>query len=157
MADTNSDLIAAKAAAKLKLSDGILNGDDAGGVLLYFGPEVTLPAGVTANDTFQLIDLPPGAVIVPELCRILASGDPGTTLTIDVGDSADIDRYCDGANLGALSAAGVVMFTDPAMPAAALTPYRSSDVSRVYATAATAGTVTAATVLKFTIVARVKG
>jgi len=157
MASTNSDLIAAKAAAKLKLGDGVLNGDDAGGVLLYFGPEVTLPAGVAANDTFQLIDLPPGAVIVPELCSIAASGDPGTTLTIDVGDSADVDRYCDGANLGGLSAAGIVAFTAPALPAAVMTPYRSSDVVRVYATAATANTVTADTVLKFTIVARVKG
>lgn len=157
MASTNSDLIAAKAAAKLKLGDGILNGDDAGGVLLYFGASVTLPSGVAAADTFQLIDLPPGAVIVPELCSITASGDPGTTLTIDVGDSGDVDRYCDGANLGGLSAAGIVLFTAPAIPAAVLTPYRSSDVVRVYATAATAGTVTAATVLKFTLVVRVKG
>lgn len=155
--DTNSDLIAAKAAAKLKLSDGVLNGDDAGGVLLYFGPEVTLPSGVAANDTFQLIDLPPGAVIVPELCSISASGDPGTTLTLDVGDSGDADRYCDGANLGALSAAGIVAFTAPALPAAVITPFRSPNVTRIFATAATAGTVTANTVLKFTIVARVKG
>jgi hypothetical protein len=157
MADTNSDLIAAKLAARTGLANGIVNGDDAGGILTFYNVEVATTTGTAANDTFQLIDLPPGAVIVPELCSITASGDPGTTLTIDVGDSGDVDRYCDGANLGALSAAGIVLFTAPAIPAAVLTPYRNNeDVTRIYATAATAGTVSAVT-LKFSIVARIKG
>ena len=157
MADSNSDLIAAKLAARTGLANGIVNGDDAGGILTIYNVEVACGASVAANDTFQLIDLPPGAVIVPELSSITASGDPGTTLTIDVGDSGDPDRYCDGANLGALSAAGVVQFLAPAIPAAVLTPYRNNeDVTRIYATAATVGTNSAVT-LKFSIVARIKG
>lgn len=157
MADTNSDLIAAKLAARTGLANGIVNGDDNGGLLLFYNVEVALTSGVAANDTFQLIDLPPGAVIVPELSYIAATGDPGTTLTLDVGDSGDADRYCDGANLGALSAAGIVAFTAPAIPAAVFTPYRNNeDVTRIYATAATVGTNSAVT-LKFSIVARIKG
>jgi len=156
MADTNSDLIAAQVAARTGLSGGILNGDDNGGDLRFYNVEVALTSGVSANDTFQLFDLPPGYVIVPELSKITASGDPGTTLTIDVGDSGDADRYCDGANLGALSAAGVVEFLAPAIPAAVLTPYRPTETTRIYATAATVGSNNAVT-LKFSVVARKKG
>jgi hypothetical protein len=156
MADTNSDLIAAQVAARTGLSAGIVNGDDNGGDLRFYNVEVALSASVAANDTFQLLDLPPGAVIIPELSSISATGDPGTTLTLDVGDSGDADRYCDGANLGALSAAGIVQFTAPAIPAAVFTPYRPTDVTRIYATAATVGSNNAVT-LKFSIVARIKG
>lgn len=157
MADTNSDLIAAKLAARTGLANGITNGDDAGGILTFYNVEVAFTSSVQANDTFQLIDLPPGAVIVPELCSITASADPGTTLTIDVGDAANPDRYCDGANLGALSAAGNVSFIAPAIPDAVFTPYRNNeDVTRIYATAATVGTNSNCT-LKFSIVARIKG
>jgi hypothetical protein len=78
MADSNSDLIAAKLAARTGLANGIVNGDDAGGILTFYNVEVACGASVAANDTFQLIDLPPGAVIVPELSSITASGDPGT-------------------------------------------------------------------------------
>lgn len=157
MADTNSDLIAAKVSARTGLANGLVNGDDAGGILTFYNAEVAFTSGVAANDTFQLIDLPPGAVIVPELCSIHATADPGTTLTIDVGDAGDPDRYCDGANLGALSAAGTVLFTAPAQPAAVFTPYRNNeDVTRIYATAATVGTNSNCT-LKFSIVARIKG
>jgi hypothetical protein len=156
MADTNSDLIAAQLTARTGLSGGILNGDDNGGDLRFYNVEVLTTTGTAANDTFQLFDLPPGCVIVPELSKITASGDPGTTLTIDVGDSGDPDRYCDGANLGALSAAGVVEFLAPAIPAAVLTAYRPTETTRIYATAATAGTVSAVT-LKFSIVVRKKG
>lgn len=157
MADTNSDLIAAKLAARTSLSAGIVNGDDNGGILTFYNVEVALSGSVAANDTFQLIDLPPGAVLVPELCSISTTADPGTTLTVDVGDAGDVDRYCDGANLGGLSAAGNVTFLAPAMPAAVFTPYRDNDdVTRIYATAATVGTNTACT-LKFSLVARIKG
>lgn len=156
MADTNSDLIAAQVAARTGLSAGIVNGDDNGGDLRFYNVEVAFTSGVTANDTFQLFDLPPGAVIVPELSKIIASGDPGTTLTMDVGDAGDPDRYCDGANLGALSAAGVVEFTAPAIPAAVFTPYRPTDVTRIYATAATVGTNSNVT-LKFSVCVRIKG
>jgi hypothetical protein len=156
MANFNSDLITAQLAARTGLAGGILNGDDAGGDLRFYNVEVQLTTGVAANDTFQLFDLPPGAVIVPELSEIIATGDPGTTLTLDVGDALDPDRYCDGANLGALSAAGFVEFLAPAIPAAVITPYRSQEVTRIYATAATASSVAAVT-LKFSIVVRIKG
>lgn len=157
MADSNSDLIAAKVSARTGLANGIVNGDDNGGILTFYNVEFACGASVAANDTFQLIDLPPGAVLVPEMCKWSVSGDPGTTLTMDCGDALDPDRYCDGANLGALSAAGVVEFTAPALPAAVLTPYRNNeDVTRIYATAMTVGTNSAVTV-KASLVARIKG
>jgi hypothetical protein len=157
MADTKSDLITAFEAARTGLSAGITNGDDNGGILLFYNVEVAFTSAVGANDTFQLFDLPPGAVVVPELSSITASADPGTTLTVDVGDAANPDRYCDGANLGALSAAGNVSFIAAAIPDAVFTPYRNNvEPTRVYATAMTVGTNSNCT-LKFSVVARIKG
>lgn len=156
MADTNSDLIAAQVAGYTNPSAGLVNGDDAGGLLLVITPTVTLPSGVAANDTFQLCDEPPGFVFVPELSSVVADGDPGTTLTWDFGYADNPDAYCDGINLGGLSAAGIIQVMSGTMPAAAFTTNRGTTERRIYATAATAGTVTAGVKLKHILVFRAK-
>lgn len=156
MANTNSDLIAAQTAALTGLSGGILNGDDNGGLVLRKKAIVTLPEGVADADTFQICDLPPGAVLDPTLSNVACSADPGTTLVLDIGHSGNTDEYADGITL---SAGGQVAFTSGTMPAAVATTRRTTDVERVYATVPSSGasSVTAGVKLIFTLVYIVKG
>lgn len=156
MADTNSDLIAAKAAALLGLADGIVNGDDDGGLVLRKKAIVTLPAGVADADTFQICDLPPGAVLDPTQSSVTCSADPGTTLVLDVGHADNVDEYADGITL---SAGGQIAFTSGTMPSAVATTRRTSTTERVFATVPSSGasSVTADVKLIFTIVYVVKG
>lgn len=105
-----------------------------------------------ANDTIQLFDLPAGCVIIPQLSSVTCA-DPGTTLTLDIGDATDPDRYADGI---VLSAGGNVNFASGTLPAAVVTPYLPTATSRVIATVASANTLSAVT-LYFSIAYRIKG
>jgi hypothetical protein len=160
-----SDIITKKEAATLQQSNGLVNGDDVSGTLLYATAKVSLPNTTAANDTLPLFDLPPGAVLVPQLSHVACSANPGATFTLDVGDDgiasyngstavdADADRYADGMNL---ASGGVVAFCAPACPAAALSPLRAKVPLRITAKVATIATPAAAD-LVFTIAYRVKG
>lgn len=164
MANTKSDLITAQEAARTGLSSGVVNGDDASGLILRAKGIVTLPSGVADADTFQICDLPPGAVPLPELSNVCCSADPGTTLVLDVGYSdtneggstTDADGLADGITL---SSGGQIAFTSGTMPAAVATTVRTTRKTRVYATVPTSGasTVTAGVKLVFTIAYAVKG
>lgn len=161
MADTNSDLIAAQASALTGLANGIVNGDDLAGDLKLATVQVTLPSGVAGSDTFQLCDLPAGAVPVPQLSHATCP-NPGTTLTLDIGYSdtneggsnTDADGLADGI---VMSSGGQVGFCSATQPATVATPYRCTRKTRIYATAASASSVTAGVVVSFTIAYRVKG
>jgi hypothetical protein len=114
----------------------------------------TLLGTEAANDTIQLFDLPAGSVIIPALCWVTCA-DPGTTLTLDIGDAADPDRYADGI---VLSAGGNVNFASTLpVPAGITTPFCPTTTSRVIVTVASANTLTATTVLNFCVVYRIKG
>lgn len=114
----------------------------------------TLLSTEAANDTIQLFDLPAGCVIIPNLCSVTCA-DPGTTLTLDIGDALDTDRYADDI---VLSAGGNVNFASTLpVPAGITTPYCPTASSRVYATVKTAASLTAAVVLNFSIAYRIKG
>lgn len=164
MADTNSDLIAAQASALTGLSGGIVNGDDTNGRIQRAKAIVTLPSGVADADTFQLCDLPSGAVPLPELSNVCCSADPGTTLVLDVGhtdaseggSTTDADGLADGITL---SSGGQVAFTSGTMPAAVATTVRTDRKTRVYATVPSSGasSVTAGVKLIFTIAYAIKG
>lgn len=158
MADYKSDIITkVEAVDSGKQASGLVNGDDVTGVLLLATVSYTLTGSEAANDTIQLVDIPAGAVIVPQNSYCTASADPGTTLTLKVGDSADDDRYASGI---VMSAGGIIGFCSATMPAAVATPYRipsSVGASRIIATVASANTLTAAVKLVFTIAYRVKG
>lgn len=114
----------------------------------------TLTGSEAANDTIQLMDLPVGAVVIPDLCSV-TSADPGTTLTLDIGDAADVDRYADDI---VLNAGGRVGFNSTLpVPAGITTPYLTVATSRVFATVKTAAALTAAVKLNFLIAYRIKG
>lgn len=77
--------------------------------------KVVIDAANVATDVITLMELPPGAIVLPELSKIIMTDDATSgALTIDIGDVVDPDRYCDGANCAAV---GVVDFLTPAFPA----------------------------------------
>ena len=155
MATFNSDLVTKQAAALLKSSDGVRDGDDFAGNVKMATAHVTLTGSTAAADIINIIPaelVPVGAVVVPQLCTVTC-GDPGTTLTLDIGDALDTDRYADGI---ALSSGGCINFCTATKPAAVATPYRIPEQAAIYATVASADTITNGTVLTFVIAYRSK-
>ena len=66
---------------------------------------VTISATAAAADVVRLVKVPAGYRLLPEYVRIYAE-DPGTTLTVDIGDddattAVDADRYVDGLDISA--------------------------------------------------------
>ena len=99
------------------------------GTIQYAFVDVVVDAANTTADVVTLLKLPAGAIIYPELSRIITTDDMSSgTVTIDIGDIVDPDRYCDGA---VCSAVGEVLFTTPAIPAAYTTrhPVNATGVS----------------------------
>lgn len=99
--------------------------------------DVPITTDNAANDVISLIKLPPGAIVLPELSKIIVTDDMTSgAMTIDIGDAGDADRYCDGANTAAV---GVVDFLTPAIPAGFTTRYEipAGDNQIVTATLAT--------------------
>ena len=160
MATFKSNIVTADDAALTGLANGVVNGDDKGGLLLKATAIYTLLGTESATDTIDLINLPAGCVVEPSLSTIV-SANPGTALVLDVGDdgstgaaTADPDRYADGA---VLSSGGEVKFNSAAVSAANATPYRSTGRNKVFATFMTATSLTPGVKVVFNIVYRVKG
>lgn len=82
----------------------------------------------SAAETVNLVKLPEHAQVMPELSKIIVSTDCAGTLTVDVGDADNGDRYCDGANCAAV---GVIEFCSAAIPAGVTTRHdtTASDAS----------------------------
>jgi len=157
MATFKSTLVTKQEAAATKPSAGLRDGDDAFGVLLHAIANVTVPSTLAANDILEIIPpalIPVGAVLVPQLCSV-TSADPGTTLTLDIGDAANPDRYADGI---VLSAGGIVGFCSALpVPAGVAAPFRLTEQLGIQALVVSANTITDATVLTFLLVYRAKG
>jgi len=156
MADFNSTIInKALAVDSGRQGAGIVDGDDVTGVVLLATIRYTLTGSEAASDTIQLVDLPLGAVVVPQNSYCTCA-DPGTTLTLNVGDASSATRYASGI---VMSAGGQVGFASGTLPAAVATPYRIATTAnqRLVCTVASAATLTAAVVVVFTIAYRVKG
>jgi len=110
------------------------------GNLRYLFATLTLDDGMVADDTFDIGPaLPAGARVLPQLSKFTCHADPGTTLTIDIGDAGDPDRYCDGA---VLSSGGEVAFCSAAIPNAVSTPLRFETATEILGTIKTANTLT---------------
>lgn len=157
MATFKSTLVTKQEAARTKPSSGLRDGDDAFGILMLATASVTLTSATAAADIIQIVPpelIPVGAVVVPQLCSV-TSADPGTTLTLDIGDAADADRYADGI---VLSAGGQVGFCSALPnPASVAAPFRLTEQAVIQATVlAGASTITDGTVLTFIIAYRAK-
>jgi hypothetical protein len=113
-----------------------------------------------ATDIIRLFFTAHPIVIHPNLCSVTTDGTvSATTATLDIGDdsslsSPDADRYADGLNV---QAAGMDLFTDPAVPAGQTTPHTTGAAQAngewIDATIATlTGAATNGTVATFRIV-----
>lgn len=121
--------------------------------LEYMDAIYTISAGATevANDIIYLGYLPMGAVVYPEHSFVFNETDPGTTLTLDIGDVTDVDRYADGI---AAAVAGRVEFTSTVANVAGVTTRHevTATTRRVQALiSAAVSSLTAGTVMHFKI------
>lgn len=138
MANFQTD-IAAKVG--LRGASGLADATKFQGNVRYLFATLTLASAMAANDTFDIgPKLPAGARVLPQLSKFTCHADPGTTLTIDIGDSSDADRYCDGA---VLSAGGEVAFCSAAIPAGVTSPAKLTTATAITGVIATANTITA--------------
>lgn len=153
MPNFKSNLVTAR--ESLNYSDKTaVDGIRTGATILLATATITLAGTEDVADTLQLFDLPTGCEIVPQLSHVTCSADPGTTLTLDIGDAANTDAYADGI---ALSSGGQVAFCSGTMPAAMATPVLVTENTRIYATVMSASTLTATVKLVFTIAYRITG
>jgi hypothetical protein len=131
-----------------------IQGDKTGGVILYAEAQYTLKTTEIATDVIDLIDLPAGATVIPQLSQLVCP-DPGTALVLKVGDAGDDDRY---AHTMTASAGGVIPFHTGAtnIPVGITAPERVNERTRVKATITTATTLNAVK-LNFTIAYRIRG
>lgn len=114
----------------------------------------TLAGTESAADTINLGYVPAGAIPLPELSKVTCSGDPGTTLTLDVGTAQDADGWARGITM---SSGGQVEATSGTMPAFMAETELTADTAagslpgnvKVYATVASAASLTASTILYF--------
>jgi hypothetical protein len=153
------DLITKFAAARLNQAAGIVDGDDKSGVVLYATTKYTLLGTETVADILNLVYLPAGAVLIPQLSHLSHDGTGATTLTFTVGDAGNSTQAAAAARYATgLAAAGASAQSTPFASGAQVTaPLRLAAPTKVTATIATkTGTITAGKVLCFTIAYRGK-
>jgi hypothetical protein len=109
------------------------NASTFGGKLHVERHEYVLTDAEVTNDTIDICWLPVGAVVVPHLSTIAASGDPGTTLTFTVGTEADPNRFADGVVVSAGGASN--LFSSATLPLESYDPTPLTAATKVIATA----------------------
>jgi len=103
----------------------------------------TLLATEVATETLDLWEFQAGDIFLPQQSAIVLT-NPGTALTIDIGDGTTADKYVDGLALGA---GGTFLFA--AGTSGNLGPDEFSAATHVQVTIMTATTLTAAVVVNF--------
>lgn len=145
---TDTSLFTAQATALLDGSERPNRTGTTGGTVKILRATYTTTGSEAGNDTFNLCYLPKGASVLRGLSSVTCV-DPGTTLTLDIGTSANADLYADGI---VLSSGGTIDFGSAvAGTAADLAPTVTTDNSAVIVTIASANTVTASVVLYFAV------
>lgn len=105
---TQSNEYAAQVAAASNYADVTLDKRSIEGAVQYAKVKVVTDGSNVATDVIDLIQLPAGSIVLPELSSIVVTDDMTSgALTIHVGDIVDADRYCISANC---AAPGVVPF-----------------------------------------------
>jgi hypothetical protein len=109
-----------------------------GGKLHVERHEYVLTDAEAQADTIDICWLPTGAVVVPHLSAVACSGDPGTTLTLDIGDSSNPDRFADAIVLSAGGAA--ILFSSATLPLESYDPTPLTTATKIIATVDTVST-----------------
>jgi hypothetical protein len=160
MANTNSDLATAQAAAYRDPSAAPKPGLTSG-IMFYLRGQVTCPATPTVADTLTLIPaemLPVGAVYEPAESWLWLESDPGTALTLDIGPVSNPDALADALALTAtgVGAAPIRFCASATAPAAMLDPLAITEQEAILATVMVS-TAVDATVIQFQIAFRIIG
>jgi len=158
MANTNSNLVVAQAAALRDRSAAITQGRDICGVMLYARGQISIPATPDVNDTLTLVPaeaLPLGAVFEPAASWVYCETDPGTALTLDIGTPSNPDALADALALTTAGTTGGVVTFDKSgtMPLGISDPITITEAEPVVATVKVS-TAVDATVLQFCIAYR---
>lgn len=141
---TQSTQYAAQVAGAANYASVTLGKREVDGPVLFAFVDVAVSADNVATDVIDLIELPAGAIVIPELSKIIVTDDMTSgALTIDIGDAVDADRYCDGANCASV---GTVECISAAYPDAYTTRHQCVNTG----VASTTTTLIKATLATFT-------
>ena len=100
---TQSNQYAAQLAAAENNAAVSIEGRDLGANVRFATILVEFTADNVANDVIDLIRLPDGARVLPQLSKVITTEDPNDgAFVVDIGDAADVDRYADGLDLAAV-------------------------------------------------------
>ena len=105
------------------------NASQFGGKLHVERHEYTLTDAEASSDLIDICILPKGAQIVPHLSAVAMSGDPGTTLTLSVGDGTDVNRFADTLVLSAGGAA--TLFSSATLPLESYDPTPLTEATKI--------------------------
>jgi len=115
--------------------------------------------GEESSNTLGVCDLPVGAIVLPELCRIVneASMGGGTLAVTKIGDAEDDDRYsATSFSINASTAGQALITPNIADGVIARTPVTAA-TKRIIATFTTGSAPTAGKKIKFIIAYRPRG
>lgn len=131
-ATTQSTEYAAQVAATTNFNDRIDDNRNIGGMIQFARIEVPLTADNAANDVITLIELPEGAVVIPELSKVLVTDDVSSgAVTVDIGDESDVDRYADGINLASVGTVDFTSVISGTVPAALHTRHKVDEDTKL--------------------------
>jgi hypothetical protein len=103
MPQTQSVQYAAQVAAASNYASVSIEGRDLGADVRFATIKVAFTANNVANNVINLIRLPDGARVLPQLSKVITTADPNDgAFVVDIGDAADVDRYADGLDLAAV-------------------------------------------------------
>lgn len=129
---TQSNEYALQVAAAASFNDRLDDDRLIGGNLKFATVKVVVDALNVATDVITLVELPTGAIVLPELSKVIVTDDcTSGALTLDIGDATDVDRYADGINA---AAAGEIAFTSVAsttVPAGLHTRHKLTETTNI--------------------------
>jgi hypothetical protein len=127
-ATTQSVQYAEQVAAEASFYDRINDSRQIDGPVEYAFIDVATTVDNAATNVIYLVDLPEDVIVIPELSFIQVTDDMTSgAVTFDIGDSVDVDRYCDGANV---ASTGTVQFISAAIPDGYTNRHRTTDTTR---------------------------
>lgn len=104
----------AQLAAGLDFSDRINDKRQVSGEVQYSFLDVAPTVDNAAGDVIDLIRLPDGVIVIPELCKVIVTDDMSSgAVTFHIGDVLDADRYAVGINCASV---GTVEFLSGTLP-----------------------------------------
>ena len=138
------------------LGNRVVDGLQTMGGLAMIERLYTLLGTEAQGELIRICRNPVRAKLVPHLSAVCCE-DPGTTLTLDIGDAEDADRYADGI---VLSAGGTILLSSTSCEQSVDPAVTSDDPDDdqgdwIYATVATVSTLTEGADLRFKLVFQV--